>query len=358
VTSADNLRSSLPFCPVFRVGFGRRLPKGYNRVGAAGALPGVLRDFGIDAESLFRAQGLPEDIFSDPDNAIPFASFCSLLARCAREANRDDLGLLIGEKVSASSLGLVGFLLQQEPDVRSALNVLVRYLHHSDGGAVPNLTESADQVSLGYSIYEQDVEACEHMYDGALAIGANIMRKLCGPQWTPTEVLLSRRPPFDPRRYERFFGAPVRFNTEHSVILFASSWLDVETPNADDALRRVLQEQVDLLEREEPRVSEQVRRLLRTLLCTRSPSIEEISALMRMTRRTLARRLEAEGTTFKELSDSVHFEIARQLIRNTALSLTRISLALNYSEPSAFTRAFRKWSGMSPGEWRESHATG
>jgi AraC-like DNA-binding protein len=79
---------------------------------------------------------------------------------------------------------------------------------------------------------------------------------------------------------------------------------------------------------------------------------------MRMTRRTLARRLEAEGTTFKELSDSVHFEIPRQAIRNTALSLTRISLALNYSEPSAFTRAFRKWSGMSPGEWRESHATG
>lgn len=74
-----------------------------------------------------------------------------------------------------------------------------------------------------------------------------------------------------------------------------------------------------------------------------------------MTRRTLARRLEADGATFKQLSDEIQFEIARQLLLNTSLNITGIALALNYSEASAFTRAFRQWSGLTPREWRQQH---
>lgn len=341
---------------VFRAGLGGCVPRGYIRIGVATSLPDVLRDFGIAPETLFRNEGIPIDLFDDSENTIPYVSFCNLLSRCVSETCRDDLSLLIFERVGASALGLVGFLLQQAPDVRTAVSELVRYLHHSDCGAVPSLRIHEGMVSLGYSIYEPNMPACEQIYDAALAIGRNIMRGLCGPRWTPAEITLSRRQPSSRARYERFFAAPVRFEAEHSAILFAETWLDAKLPNADPALRRMLQEQVDLLETEESvNMAEQVRRLLRTVLRTHSGSVDDVSKLLQMTRRTLARRLEAEGATFKQLSDEIQFEIARQLLLNTSLNITGIALALNYSEASAFTRAFRQWSGLTPREWRQQH---
>jgi AraC-like DNA-binding protein len=341
---------------VFRAGIGRRLPPGHIRIGVTSSLPDVLRDYQIDPDALFRAEGVSVDLFSHPDNALPFRIFCRLLARSRDAIGRDDIGLIICEKTGASDLGLVGFLLQQAADVRQALGDLVRYLHHHDRGAVPFMTVTDGVVMLGYSILEPDVLTTSEIYDGALAIGRNVMLGLCGPRWAPIEVTLSRPRPQSPARYERFFGAPVRFEAEQSAIVFSETWLDMPLARADESLRRMLQEQIDILEAEEAgNFAEQVRRVLRTALLTGLGSLEDVSELLRTPRRTLARHLEAEGVTFKQISEEVHFEIARQLLRNTSLKMTTISLTLNYSEPSAFTRAFRQWSGMSPREFRAQH---
>jgi AraC-like DNA-binding protein len=344
---------------VFRAGLGRRVPYGYIRIGPGIAIPAVLHDFNVAIEPLLRRVGVPGDLFADPDNALPYRDFCQLLSLCVEAIKRDDFGLLICEKTGASNLGLVGFLLQQAPDVRTALGDLVRYLHHNDRGAVPFMTIAGGMVTLGYQISEPDMPAAEHVYDGALAIGRNIMRAFCGPNWTPIEVTLSRKRPISATRHERFYGAPVRFGAERSALFFREEWLDTPIHTADPMLRRMLQEQVDLLEIEEAgNVTEQVRRLLRTSLLTSGTSLGDLSELLQMNRRTLARHLDAEGTSFKKISDEVHFDVARHLLANTSMSVTDVSLALNYSETSSFTRAFRGWAGLAPTEWRAMQGAG
>lgn len=345
-----------PAVTIFRAGLGRRVPYGYIRVGPGIAIPGVLADFDVAIEPLLRRVGIPADLFADPDYALPYRDFCHLLSLCVEAIKRDDFGLLVCEKAGASNLGLVGFLLQQAPDVRAALGDLVRYLHHNDRGAVPFMTVAGGMVTLGYLISEPDMPAAEHVYDGALAIARNIMRAFCGPDWVPLEVTLSRRRPVSPARHERFYGAPVRFGAERNALFFREEWLDTPIQTADPMLRRMLQEQVDLLEAEEAgNVTEQVRRLLRTSLLTSGATLGDLSGLLRMNRRTLARHLDAEGTSFKKISDEVHFDVARHLLANTAMSITDVSLALNYSETSSFTRAFRGWAGLTPSEWRTVH---
>lgn len=342
---------------IFRAGLGRRLPNGYIRIGPAIAIPAVLRDFNVALEPLLRRVGIPARLFSDPDNALPFRDFCEFLSLCVAQTRRSDFGLLVCERAGASNLGLVGFLLQQAPTVRAALDDLVRYLHHHDRGAVPFLDVSEGMAALGYSIFEPDLPATEHVYDGAMAIACNIVRAFRGPDWSPVEVTLSRRKPADIMRYQRFFGGPVRFGAEQNAMLFPVSDLDVPVATADPMLRRMLKEQIDLLEEEEEtaNLTERVRRLLRTALLTSGTSFGDLSGLLQMNRRTLARRLEAEGTSFKKLSDEVHFDVARHLLANTALSVTDVGVALDYSETSAFTRAFRGWAGMTPSEWRAQH---
>lgn len=348
-----------PPARAFRAGLGRRLPRGYVRLGPLLAVPRVLRAFGVAPEAVLRDAGISLEVFEDPDNAVPYVVASQMLAASAKAIDRDDVGLLICEETGASELGLVGFLLKQAPDVGTALDDLVRYLHHQDRGSVSFLRTGGGQAILGYSILEPNSTGIEIIYDCAIAIAYNIVRGLCGPRWSPSEVLLSRRRPTSVAHYERFFGAPVRFDAEFSAVSFAEHWLDTPNPHCDPALRRVLKEQIELLEQgERESVSDQVRRLLRTALLTRAGSAADIAGMLRINRRTLTRRLEVEGTSFRQLTEEVQYEIARQLIENTTMSMTQISLTLRYSEASAFSRAFRQWSGMTPRAWRARHAAG
>lgn len=95
-----------------------------------------------------------------------------------------------------------------------------------------------------------------------------------------------------------------------------------------------------------------VRRLLRKRLLREPCSAEGIAELLAMHRRTLSRHLSGEGTGFREIANEVRFELARRLLADAEFSLAQIASALGYSEPSAFTRAFRRWSGQTPTAWR------
>ncbi|WP_162866320.1 helix-turn-helix transcriptional regulator [Microvirga tunisiensis] len=102
--------------------------------------------------------------------------------------------------------------------------------------------------------------------------------------------------------------------------------------------------------------SEDLRRVLETELLKGPCTSIEIARLFSMHHRTLSRHLAREGVTFQQVVDEIRFALARDLLANTDMALDQISVVLRYSEPSAFTRAFHRWSGQSPSAWRASHA--
>lgn len=102
-------------------------------------------------------------------------------------------------------------------------------------------------------------------------------------------------------------------------------------------------------------LTEDLRRVLRTELLRDTCSAAKIAALFSMHRRTLHRHLHTEGLAFRQIADEIRFEIACEMLENTDMTLGQVAAALNYSEPSAFTRAFRRWSGQTPSTWRSSH---
>jgi AraC-like DNA-binding protein len=109
----------------------------------------------------------------------------------------------------------------------------------------------------------------------------------------------------------------------------------------------------------QPRLSsliEGVRRVLQTELLKDTCSVAVIARLFSMHRRTLHRHLRMEGVAFRQVANEIRFEIACDLLANTEMTLGQIAAALRYSEPSAFTRAFRRWSGQTPSAWRSDHA--
>ncbi len=196
-------------------------------------------------------------------------------------------------------------------------------------------------------------EGTDQIYDGALAILFNTLRALCGPAWLPTEVLFSRRRPGNIQPYRDFFRVPLRFDMEQTALVFPTKWLDHAVPGADPVPRQRIERRIAALASlDHPDLVSQLRRLLRVLLTTHRGSLEQVAQLFSMQGRTLNRRLKARGATFQALVDEGRYEIARQLLEHTHMSMSEIAATLDYAAASAFTRAFRRWSGTTPAAWR------
>jgi len=327
------------------------------RVGGVLEIPAVLRSLGADPVKVFADASIDLALFDDPDNVISFAARGRLVHQCVLATGCAHFGLLVGQHGGLNHLGLVGLLVKYSADAGTALRSLVRHFHLRARGAVVTLAQDGDMVSLGYEIYQRQSEATDQIVDGALAFEFNIMRALCGPGWVPIEVRFAHREPADTGPFRRFFRCPLVFDAADNALMFLADWLSHHLPSDDPMLRALLLKQVDALEAQHGGdLPAQVRSVLRTALLTGHAKGEQIAALFSMHPRTLARHLEARGTRFQVLVDEVRFEVACQMLDGSAMDIAQIAATLRYADPSAFTRAFRRWSGTTPAQWRAQQA--
>jgi AraC-like DNA-binding protein len=331
-----------------------RIGEGAVRIGGAIAVPAVLSSLGADTVAVCAEAGIDMALFDDPDNLISNADRIRLLNLCVTRTGCRHFGLLVGQRTGLPMFGMVGFLVQHSPDVGTALRNFVRYLHLHVRGAAPTLEVNGLRASFGYEIHQPRVDAVDQLADGALAAGCNILRALCGPEWMPVEILFAHPKPKDTRPFIRFFGAPLRFDAGQNAVVYPADWLNHRLPDADPELRRLLQKQIDALDtRHRTDFPEQIRSVLRSALLTGHAKSDQVAALFSMHSRTLHRRLVACGTSFQKLVDEGRYEIARQMLEDSKEEIREIAAALAYSGANAFTRAFRRWSGTTPTQWRE-----
>ncbi len=326
---------------------GKRQPSDTTvRIATLTALPVVLKKLGYDPATVLAEKGFELSLFDNPENLISYAKRSQLIKHCVSKTHCQHFGHLIGRQTDATSFGLVGLLVQQSPNVATALHSLVHFAHLHVRGAVVYLEEKDDMAFLGYSIIQTGIEAREQIEDGAVTIAFNILRQLCGPTWQPLNVLLAHRKPNDVRPLRQFFKTPLSFDAERNGVLFPASCLQQPVMGANPEQRRLLQKQIDQLENSfRGDFAEQVRRVLHPALLTQQASADNIAALFSIHQRTMHRRLNACSASFQKLADESRFEITKQLLENSSMKLSQIAETLDYADASAFTRAFRRWSG-------------
>jgi AraC-like DNA-binding protein len=343
--------------PVPRRTLRRSIAEGAVRVGPLMAIPALLHEFGVDPAGLLSEFDLVPGHFDEPENFIPVATAGRILGRCVERTGCEHFGLLVGQRAGLSALGAVGFLMQSAPDVRAALTALVHHLQVHDRGAIATLSEEGAYAILGYAILKGGVEHSDQVLDVALVVGLNVMRGLCGQNWHPAQAHFAHQRPHDEAPYRHVFRASPRFNAEHTALVFPVRWLDRPMPSADPLLHRLMGERVRELESQmgEDLVG-QLRRVLRTLVSSSECSLAVVAKRVGMHGRTLNRRLSAEGTSFLHLKEEVRYEVASQLLENTRTPANQIAMMLGYTDASSFTRAFRRWAGMGPAQWRSSRS--
>jgi AraC-like DNA-binding protein len=181
----------------------------------------------------------------------------------------------------------------------------------------------------------------------------NVMRQLCGTSWNPDAILLPRKRPTDVRPYQQILGAPLRFDAVQCAVLFPAFWLARPVADADALLHMLLEDHASAaLSGLNPMLHGDVRRTIQLLLPARGCSRAEVAQRLGIHPRTLGRRLQESGTTFQALLDDTRAQLAKQLLRDTRLTVARIAAALGYGDPTVFTRAFARWTGRTPSEFR------
>lgn len=324
------------------------------RVASIGAVVELLQASEIDPAEAFAAAGIDVQILADPDNVIPFAGRVHLLEICRKMTDCEHFGLLVGQQDSLSAFGLVGYLCMHSPTVEAALENLLRYLYLHVHGAGARLERSGSTAFLGYEIYQPLAENAHQLEDAAVASACNILRELCGKDWGASEIWFTHHSPKDTKPYRQFFQAPLRFDREKSGIFFSARWLKRAVRTADPELLRLLGKQIDELEvNHRENFSEQVRRVLHNAVLTRHCSAEEVAALFSMHSRTLHRRLKVEGTTYQSLVDETRYHISRQMLESSDAALSQVADVLGYTDVRTLNRAFKRWSGSTPAQWRK-----
>ena len=324
-------------------------PINAQRVGAFALVPALIRRLGADPVTVMAAANLGPAVLDDPENRISYAALGRLLRECVVRTGCAHFGLLAGRMWRIADLGIVGELMRNSPTVRAALRKLVLYQHLNSEGAVAFVREAANVVEVGCAIYGEHA-GVEPFYDAYLAAALNFLREICGPGWTPTEVFIPHATPPDATQYRQYFKAQPRFNAEICALRFPACWMDRAIEGADPARLRAAEQKASANNR--PQLLQQVYRSLRILLLSGRSSGDDVASMLSMHRRTLNRRLRALDTTFQGVLDALRFEVARQLLGASEISLDEVAAALGYAGVSPFMRSFRRWAGTTPGRWR------
>lgn len=314
---------------------------------------GALEAAGGDSVGLARDLAIPLPV--DTDTRLPSTVIAELWRRAPIAANDDAFGLHAAERLKPGQWGLVEYWIASSPNAREALERFARYYRVLTEMMRMSVEVRGERASIVWeSIGPTDLRhASEHF----AAIVTLTMRRLLGTHGTPLEIAFTheRSPAADELR--RVLGAPVRFGARAMRIDVARTLLELPLSTTDDELARALRPVVDAALARLPSEDDVVERARRELVDTLRSGAPEMRALARRLRtssRTLQRVLATNGTSYKTLVDEVRRELAMGYLADGRMTLPDVAVLLGFSQQSALTRAFKRWTGGTPTAFRST----
>jgi AraC-like DNA-binding protein len=310
---------------------------------------------GVSAASLARAAGLPEGALCVLPDSLGADDYVRLLAVGAELAGDPHFGLHVGERVKLGTYSVYGLILLSCRDFAQVFQQTLRYeqLAHDLGRSVLHL----EGVHAQYEWISNYPAANRHLAESVFAGIRVFSTWLAGTALPASQMAFSHALQADGAEYERIFGAMPAFGAPANAATFHAALLDWPVPNADVGLYPVLQQHAEqLLElrtRGATSIAEQVHAAIIKNLAHDRVCLPFIADVLQLTPRTLQRKLSGAGTSFQQVLDRARHALATDYLRQPGLSLVDIAFLLGYQEQSAFTHAFKDWSGVNPGAWRE-----
>ena len=333
---------------------GERIPRETAGGGIARLAVERARAGQIDVQPLLRQAKLTARTLADPKERIPVARQIAFLKAVSERLGDEDLGFQLAREADLREIGLIYYVAASSDNLERAFNHIQRYCRITNESIVVRTSFRPDwRIEVGYSGVARHTD--RHQIEFVMTALVRLCRELTGRLLSPSRVAFAHVRSRHRAQYQRFLGCPVEFGTSSDVIVFPVRVRSLPVLNRDSHLNRIL---LDVCEQAlGARRSTLVWRIrvenaIGPLLPHGEARLRTIAEALGVSPRTLARRLADEGTTFSVVLDNMRHELATYYIGHLELPLSQIAWLLGFADSSAFTHAFRRWTGQAPRDAR------
>lgn len=316
----------------------------------------ALQANGHDAHTIFKQVGLDASKLGDGNARYRLSDMTRLWTAAVEETQDPCFGMVVGKLWAPTTFHALGFAWLASHTLKDALQRLVRYSRIVNNSISASLEEHGTHLHLIMDTSEDEREIHYAGRDAGMVAVIIMCRLLCGENFAPVEIQVTRERSLCGDKLEKFVGAPIVFNSEKNLTLFDRMMSDQRLASGNSELAK-LNEEVALkylttIDRDS------IVMLVKSKLIEMMPegqiTEDMIAKQLNMSLRTLQRKLQEEETSFSTIYTSIRQEMANEFIQDSQMSMTEIAYLLGFSEQANFTRAFRRWYGTSPSEARET----
>ena len=325
-------------------------------VGWVKAIVAAAQRGGGDEAKMLTAAGI-DSLPNDPLVRIPLDAVVRLWRAAIDSTGDSAFGLRMGQAIEPTSFDVVAYTLVSSNSLREAIIRLQRFQKLiSDGGRV-QLVERNGLEWMMYQSMEADLPFSPQQVEAALACSVTLMRWVIGASFAPARICMAHAAIAPLSVYRDILGCEPEFRSRFNGIGLPPSQLDALLPARNPELchlhELMARRQLSAL-KHSPNIKQRVAAILQQLLTRGMAHKKQVASLIGMSPRTMQHRLAEENSNFVALLDEVRHRLALKYIAEPMLSLSQIAELLHFSDASAFYRAFRRWTGRAPGEYRRT----
>ncbi len=314
---------------------------------------------GMDTSALVRDAGIDPHVMANANGRIIGTQFQNLIGLMIERSQDPLMGLHTSAFVQPGSYSVLGYITMSCATIGEAIDKIQPYECLVGDMGTTQFKDLGDTLLQSWHCIYDDESVRAHMIDNVLASWTSFARWLANQEASAQHVYFRRAAPSSAlhREYEEFFKCPVSFDADYDGIVLKKSLLSISLRQPDNLLLQTLEkhatEQLQAIESSQTRFAERVRTLIKQQLNLGSARKELIASELNMTERTLQRKLVDEDTSYQQLLNEVRCDIAKELLKDSALGVQDIAYNLGFSDGRSFHRSFKNWTGLTPGQFRD-----
>ena len=312
-------------------------------------------ELGGDLKSSLRYSGLTRSQIVTGEGDVPLHRVVTFLNHAADTLGCEYFGLLVAKYQPAVRFAMIGQLIRFSADLEHAIADAIRFSILNSQYSVWNIFRNDQTMTLVREPRVELNQSVSQLQTLALAVTYKAMNAVCQRTISLSQVAFSHRKPELPEKVRAFFNAPILYDQPFTGLVFPNTELAAAIPTADAQVHRLIKahlEELAAASTEELDIVERLRRELRHTIGSRHCTLEGICQRWGAHPRGLQRRLRARGTGFRDLLQDVRHELAEAYLRNSSIAVLELGDLLGYRNASAFSRAFKKRTGVAPDHWR------
>ncbi|MDG9670097.1 AraC family transcriptional regulator [Hahella sp. CR1] len=306
-----------------------------------------------DASLFLKPFQISAAAIGEPQQRLPTRLFGAMLEAAGALLHDANIGLHVGEQIKPGQYGVLGLSVMNCKTLREAIVRHERYERLVCDVGHTTYRLDGDEVILSWDSCSPDLS--RHIAEENIASWTTFARWITGADVSPTLIRFQHSRPQDIQEHERLFRCPLQFSCDSIEVRFPVAYLDLPLRQHDPAMLALLDEYADrLLLQLNPEADfrDKVKAALTDLLQAGDISLKKTAQTLGLSERALQRRLQEEGRSYQQILDDTRRELALRQISDKRLDLSEITFFLGFADQSAFQRAFKRWTGRTPGQYR------